>query len=311
MKRAIVGRRSYCETVILLDNPRWPAHGTLFGHLVTTTDLWDLHEFAQGIGLSVWAFDHDHYDLPQHKVPAALEHGAQLVPEKELVSRIRDAGLRVRNRERKPKPTDSQLLARWPLDPITGAVLLRRWREPQRRYHDVSHLWELLTHLQQLQTEVPREVVLAAWFHDAVYDGKPGADEEASAQLAERVLAGHLPPAVVAEVSRLVRSTISHDPDPSDRAAALLCDADLAILGSVRGRYHVSLRDIRYEYLFHDRPTFLAGRAAVVARLAQRPTLFSTEQGRRLWQDVAEANLADEQDKLSRGTWLPDPQKRC
>jgi len=73
-----------------------------------------------------------------------------------------------------------------------GADLLARWRQPHRRYHDTEHLAEVLAAVDRLAAEA-RDVAavrLAVWFYDAVYDGAPGVDEEASAVLAERVLAG-------------------------------------------------------------------------------------------------------------------------
>lgn len=300
----------YGMTVILVDPPRWPAHGTTFGHLVTTTDLWDLHEFAERIGLSVWAFDHDHYDLPEAMLDQAVAAGAQLVSERDLVQALRASGLRVRHGARKPKLTNEALLRQWPLDPALGNDLLDRWNESHRRYHRASHLAELLVSLTKLSNDVPREVVLAAWFHDAVYEGTPGADEEASAELAERELAGRIPSVEVAEVARLVRSTTTHVTDPADRNAVLLCDGDLSILASSRGRYHVSLRDIRFEYGFLARQDFLDGRRAVVERFSGRDDIFTSSVARGLWEDAARSNLADELDKLSVGVWLPDPAAR-
>src|SRR5690606_23963684 len=68
-----------------------------------------------------------------------------------------------------------------------GAELLARWAEPHRRYHTLDHLKAVLAAVAEL-ADAARDVDLvryAAWFHDAVYRGEPGADEENSAQLAE------------------------------------------------------------------------------------------------------------------------------
>ena len=81
-------------------------------------------------------------------------------------------------------------------------------------------------------TALDLEVVLAAWFHDAVYDALPEA-EERSAVWAEQALPN--PPA--AEVARLVRITAHHRVDGHDPNAAVLSDADLAILAAPAERY--------------------------------------------------------------------------
>ena len=45
---------------ILIDPPLWPAHGTLWSHLITDTALAELHSFAAHLGIPRRAFDLDH-----------------------------------------------------------------------------------------------------------------------------------------------------------------------------------------------------------------------------------------------------------
>ncbi|MDP9434853.1 MAG: hypothetical protein M3P93_06525, partial [Actinomycetota bacterium] len=107
-----------------------------------------------------------------------------------------------------------ELLRRWTAalgtDPdvdAAGRGLLDRYAEPHRRYHDQTHLLEVLVRLEQMSEPVPPGAVLGAFFHDAVYRGAPD-DEERSAVLAAEVLAGlGVAPEVVDEVARLVRVT--------------------------------------------------------------------------------------------------------
>ena len=293
---------------ILLDPPRWPAHGTEFGHLVSDSSLDELHAFAQAAGIPARAFDHDHYDVPVARYPDLIDAGALQVPSGELLRRLVDAGLRVRPRERTPKrpvalaSAQASWQALLPNAPALADDLLARWSEPHRRYHDVRHLAQCLAALDQLaaDTPVPRPVALAAWFHDAVHQCEPQRDEEASAELAEESLIPLVGPAEAAEVGRLVRVTIAHDPDPDDVDAALLVDADLSILGQLRGRYHVYLRDVREEYARYDDDQFRQGRLTVVRGLLARRPLYSTETGRRLWAARAEVNLTEEQARLTR-----------
>ena len=291
---------------VLLDPPRWPAHGTEFGHLVSDSSLDELHAFAQAAGIPARAFDHDHYDVPLARYHDLIDAGAVPVSSGELLRRLVDSGLRVRPRDRTPKRPAALALARaaWlatlPEAPELGEELLQRWSEPHRRYHDVRHLAQCLDALEQLGAAAPAErpAVLAAWFHDAVHNGEPRSDEEASALLAQQRLTPLIGPDESAEVARLVRTTIAHDPEPGDRAAALLVDADLSVLGQLRGRYHVYLRDVREEYARYDDEDFRAGRLAVVSGLLARRPLFATATGRRLWAARAEINLTEERNRL-------------
>ena len=48
---------------VYIDPPRWPAHGTVFSHLISDTSLSELHELARALGVSERAFARDHYDV--------------------------------------------------------------------------------------------------------------------------------------------------------------------------------------------------------------------------------------------------------
>ena len=291
---------------ILVDPPRWPAHGTTFGHLVSDSSLDELHAFAHAAGLPPRAFDHDHYDVPVARYPDLIAQGAVEVPSGELLKRLVAAGLRVRPRDRTPSRPAARALAvaAWetmlPQAPRLRDELLRRWSEDHRRYHDVRHLAQCLDALTLLGADPAndRPVLLAAWFHDAVYAGDPGRDEAASADLAAELLTGLVPDAEVDEVHRLVLGTARHEPASGDRNGALLTDADLSVLGLNRGRYHVYARDVREEYARFSDDEFRRGRLAVVEDLLSRSVLFHTETGRMLWDEPARRNLSEERDRL-------------
>jgi len=80
---------------IVVDTPLWPGpRGWLFAHLASDTSYEELHIFARRLGLDPRAFDRDHYDLPEHLHARALRMGAEQVRSRELVARLRAAGLR-------------------------------------------------------------------------------------------------------------------------------------------------------------------------------------------------------------------------
>jgi predicted metal-dependent HD superfamily phosphohydrolase len=164
-----------------------------------------------------------------------------------------------------------------------------------RGYHDVRHLAEVIGRLEELGQGEDRELVLAAWFHDAVYDGEPGA-EERSAALAEAELAATGVDA--GEVARLVRLTERHDPAPGDRRGEALCDADLAVLASTEERYREYAAGVREEYAAHSDEAFRAGRLAVLEDLAAREHLFRTDHAREHWESRARENLHREISEL-------------
>ncbi len=185
-----------------------------------------------------------------------------------------------------------------------GAALLGRWAEPHRAYHDLAHLDEVLARVGGLAAEAADAdtVRLAAWFHDAVYDPAAPDNEQRSADLATTALSAlDLDPDRVEEVARLVRLTATHDVEPDDADGAVLCDADLAVLAAGELRYSSYVEGVRREYAHVDDATFAAGRAGVLRRLLDRPTLFRTELGRRQWEEPARVNVTAELHDLGAG----------
>ena len=82
--------------MILLDEPIWPAHDTVWGHLVSDSSLDELHAFARAAGIPARGFDNDHYDYPAHRREALIALGAVPVTGRELLRRLQAAGLRVK-----------------------------------------------------------------------------------------------------------------------------------------------------------------------------------------------------------------------
>ena len=284
--------------MIYIDPPSWPAHNTVFSHLVSDTSLAELHGFAADAGITVRAFDLDHYDVPARRYRDLVARGAVEVDGGTLVRLLIRSGLRVKARERSASLVHP-LLMRWdallPGARPVGAELLNRWGEPHRRYHDRRHLLAVVEAVEQLAAgPAPRPVLLAAWFHDAVYRGAAD-DEERSAALAGTLLAeAGCSRDEIQEVCRLIALTAGHRPEAGDHAGALLCDADLAVLGRSPEAYRRYVADVRQEYSQVDNAAFAAGRRQVVRGLLNLDPIYSTEAARRRWEEQARSNLRSE-----------------
>jgi 2-hydroxychromene-2-carboxylate isomerase len=81
--------------VILVDEARWPWRGRRWAHLVSDVSYDELHRFAARLGLPRRIFQGDHYDVPTELRERAIRLGALPLDSRELVVRLRAAGLRL------------------------------------------------------------------------------------------------------------------------------------------------------------------------------------------------------------------------
>ena len=172
--------------------------------------------------------------------------------------------------------------------------LLARWSETHRKHHTVTHLHEMLDAIALLAEsglEFAREAVeLAAWFHDAVYEIGRDDNEDRSAELARDLLASA---PIRDEVARLVLVTKTHKVSDDDVNGAVVCDADLSVLGSDAFRYQAYAAAVREEYADVPDEVFKPARAQVLSLLLDGP-LFHTAAGRQRWEERARMNIAEE-----------------
>lgn len=301
---------------IFIDPPVWPAHGTVFSHLISDTSLAELHDFAAKTNISPRAFDADHYDVPAYRYEGLVRAGAREVSGSQLTRILIYSGLRVPLRER-PNKIRPRLMRAWdsllPGHTALGEDLLERYEQPHRKYHTSVHLSEMLTALKTLykrhHTATPRAVLLAAWFHDAVYEANPGEDEAASADLARTALTplastGSLTNREVTAIAHLIELTASHQladgieeytSGALTRAdAAFFLDADLAILAADSPRYARYVAGVRAEYAHYAPDAFTHGRAAILQGFLNRTAIYASDTAHLLWDAPARLNLRTE-----------------
>lgn len=312
---------------ILIDPPLWPAHGTLWSHLVSDSSYDELHEFAARMPVPRRGFDFDHYDVPASMYDRAISLGAIAVEARDVVYRLRDSGLRVRQVDKvqmRPVRRRQFLQAEWgALADVTGISasstvrerwlrlgddLVTRWNEAHRTYHDERHLEDVLLSLDQLQTRgehIAPATLLATWFHDAVYAGETGEDERRSAALAVRSLEEFdLAPSLVQQVGELIVATTpsfitDRDTSQVHEPLAHLLDADLSIFASSDTRYLQYSTAVRSEYAHVPEPDFRVGRATILRGYLEQRTIYRTHTARSLWETRARLNLEREIRDLS------------
>jgi predicted metal-dependent HD superfamily phosphohydrolase len=199
-----------------------------------------------------------------------------------------------------------------PLEQIrdAGQALVDRWGSPGRSFHNLKHLVDVLSRVDELveETHQPDIVRLAAWYHGAIFDAadrkayanRGGEDEIASARLAfDELRALGVPEPKAQRVHDHVVALVRHAPNPSDFDCAVLCDADLAMLATEPQKYKAYVQDIRTEYSHLPVEDYLRARVRILHKLLARPSLFVSPLGA-AWEEPARQNLSGELQRLEK-----------
>ena len=190
-----------------------------------------------------------------------------------------------------------------------GTNLITLWSTPDRAFHNLRHLIDLLTRVDELSEETrnPDLVRLAAWYHGAIFSVSAdqamhrngGEDEAASAALAyEELTAAGVSEKNANRVSELIMNLRRHDLPTSDIDAAALSDADLGCLAIEPQRYREYSRLIYSEYAHLPLLSYLRTRTTIVRKLLARDRLFASPLGQH-WELPARENLEAELRRLS------------
>ena len=92
---------------ILIDEARWWYKGRRWCHLVSDVSLDELHAFADANEIPRRGFQGDHYDVPEDYRELLIANGATVVESRELLRRLRGAGLRLSPAERRRRIAES------------------------------------------------------------------------------------------------------------------------------------------------------------------------------------------------------------
>ena len=187
--------------------------------------------------------------------------------------------------------------------------------EPWRHYHTAVHLEEMLLYMALLREHsqfvmaTPNDepaIVLAIFFHDAIYNPKSATNEHDSAKLfcefatETGIVTTHS--ALVATVERLILSTHKHCVSPDNPCAlALFLDLDMAVLGKQATAYQAYAGLIRKEYSFVNRDEYCRKRAQVLELFLAEECIYGTPVMKQALEASARRNLRQEIGALRSG----------
>lgn len=185
--------------------------------------------------------------------------------------------------------------------PATLEALRTRYAEPHRRYHCWSHVEHMLSEyvIASSMLRLKEAVLLAIYYHDAVYDAASSTNEENSAALLRQDAGGEVSDDLIGAAAAFILATRKHVIEPSlpDEArtdCAAFLDIDMAILGADAPAYVAYARNIRLEYSMFPDAIYQAGRLRVLEGFLDRPSIYLTPSFMARLEAQARKNLAGE-----------------
>lgn len=182
--------------------------------------------------------------------------------------------------------------------------------QKHRAYHNAEHVSDCLKKLDLLKEDIPfrKEIELALWFHDIIYNPHGKANEKKSADLASVFLkeAGASIEIrqkvidLILATQHTAEATSARVPTEASAEAQeekIIRDIDLSILGSEPEDYDDYVRKIRKEYKLVPAPIFRKKRKAVLEEFLNRKPLFQTTLFREKFEKQARENLAREMER--------------
>lgn len=176
-----------------------------------------------------------------------------------------------------------------------------RYGEPQRAYHTLDHIEQLLVQFENIKHHLtePHIIALALYYHDVIYDPTHSDNELKSAEFATDALSSYLSTKQCRQIHVLIMMTANHqidmlvDRDKYNDTAYLL-DVDLSILGAPWSAYEQYAKAIRKEYTHVADDSYRDGRTAVLQGLLAHPKLYLTDHYYEQLETQARANIKHE-----------------
>lgn len=173
-------------------------------------------------------------------------------------------------------------------DCVLGDVITS-YNSVGRYYHTMQHINEMFELSRRMYPTDYNLLNIAILFHDVVYNPLSKTNEEDSVKLFEsydfKISKAH-----AKTIKDLIMVTKTHQTN-GDYLQDLMCDLDLAILGSDVIRFNEYERQIRHEYLFATDEQYKAGRIEFIKKILARNTIFLTSEFQRLFEEKARENL--------------------
>lgn len=186
-------------------------------------------------------------------------------------------------------------------------LILQYWLELENLYNSNKRHYHNLVHLENLYVQLKKVehlindwdcVLLALFYHDAIYNTLGTDNEEKSAELAKKHLANtRLSKEQIERCYQHIIATKTHAKS-TDIDTNIFTDADLSILGSEWDNYKSYAKQIRKEYSIYPTLVYNKGRKKALKHLLSLEQLYKTPFFYNLYESKAIENLKNELESI-------------
>ena len=179
------------------------------------------------------------------------------------------------------------------------------YSQPDRYFHNLTHLEQIISALQTCKTHVDDwdTLLFAVYYHDVVYDvveyvTDNNNEDKSADKAAEALTKLNYPAEKIERCVQHILATKKHE-HSDDSDTNFLTDADLSILGQSWNAYDAYRKNIRHEYQIYPDSIYYAGRNKVLHRFLQMENLYKTEDFMRQYEAIAKENIRRELEIIS------------
>lgn len=180
--------------------------------------------------------------------------------------------------------------------------ILEAYEAKDRHYHNLNHIKSLLEFIGDRKDQIKDydALIIAAWFHDVVYNTRTRDNEEKSAVFAREALENlGIPEEIIKKAEGLIIATSKHENPTGENDYSIFLDGDLAILGSDIATYDNYAKAIRQEYSWVSEEQYKQGRKQVLENFLKRERIYFTEETHGKFEARARENIMREITSLS------------
>jgi predicted metal-dependent HD superfamily phosphohydrolase len=181
-------------------------------------------------------------------------------------------------------------------------IIIEKYSEKKRFYHNLTHIQALIEKAETLKTHFQNYDVVrfAIWFHDIIYNTKRSNNEEKSAELAAKALEEmQISNTNIKLVEKMIIATKTHSASELTEDGKLFLDLDLGILGTNPEIYQEYHQAIRKEYSWVPWFLYRRSRKSVLSNFLAREHIFFTSELAKL-EGIARENITQELEILSK-----------